>query len=92
MPCSISLRVSSLSTSVGIRFARRLIREVSPVFIDKLKLPSKKPATDYIVELYFNTVLRAVGLWIERKRDLPLEVLSKLIGRALSEGLISAVG
>lgn len=61
-------------------------------FIDKLKLPSSDPTTDYIIELYFNTVLRALGLWIERKRDLPLEVLSKLIGRALSEGLIIAVG
>lgn len=81
-----------LSPSVGIRFARRLIKEVAPVFIDKFKLPSSEPTTDYIIELYFNTVLRAIGLWIERERDLPLEVLSRLIGRALSKGLISAVG
>lgn len=69
-------------------FARRLTAEVGPVLVDKLKLPSSAPTTSYIVEMYFNTVLTAVGLWIERGRDLPLEVLSKMIGRALSEGLI----
>lgn len=77
-----------LRPSTSAHFIRRLTTEVAPILIDKLKLPPNEPTTGYIVEMYFSTVLTAVGLWIERGRDLPLEVLSKLIGRALSEGLI----
>ena len=70
-------------------FVQKLILEVSPIFMETFNLPPQNPKSKYLVEIYMQTVLAALIFWIDSKRDLPLDEISKIIGNALTSGVVN---
>ncbi len=73
------------------RFIQRLIQEISPIFMQTFNLPPENPKSKYLTEIYFQTVLSALICWLDNKRDLNLEEISKIIGNVLTSGVVTEI-
>lgn len=76
------------SDNIG-HFTEKIKREIATTFMEKFKLPADDIKSDYIFEMYFNTVISAVSCWIRNNRNLPIEEFSKFIREILTKGIMS---
>jgi len=70
------------------RFTEKLIQSVKKIFIKNFEIDEKNFFSDYIVEVYFNTVLSVINCWIKNRRNLDIGDISKFIEKILTEGII----
>lgn len=73
------------------RFAEKLAKDVRPVFMERFHLPMGNPGAEYLVDMYFATVLAALGDWVNEGRKMPVEELSRLIGGVLTHGVMTEI-
>ncbi len=73
------------------RFVEKLIAEVSPVFMEKFKLPPENPKSRMLTEIYFRTVISTLTIWINSGRPLPVEELTKFLRGVLSAGVLPSM-
>ena len=76
------------SDNIG-HFTEKIKVEIAITFKEKFKLPADDIKSDYIFEMYFNTVISAVSCWIRNSRNLPIEEFSKFIRELFTKGIMS---
>ena len=73
------------------RFVGKLIAEVSPIFMEKFKLPPENLQSKILTEIYFRTVIAAITLWINSGRALSVEDFSKFLRGVLANGVLASM-
>lgn len=73
------------------RFTEKLYSKVMPTFMERFNLQKENPADEYLVGMYFATVVTAISRWIRDGRLLPLEDLSSLLGNVLTQGVLTEI-
>lgn len=81
-----------LSPANYSHFTEKLARDVMPVFMERFHIAKEHPFADYLVNIYFSTVISAISLWIQHGRTLPLSDLSELLGNVLTNGVMDEIG
>lgn len=80
-----------LSSANSIRFVEKLLKEISPVFMETFLLPPEDSRSKYLTEIYLVTVITAVKLWLNDGRHPSAAELSKFIGEVLSHGVLPVI-
>ena len=70
------------------RFTEKLIESVKKIFIKNFEIDEEKIFSDYIVEVYFNTVFSVINCWIKNVRNLDVKEISKFISEILTSGVM----
>lgn len=81
-----------LSPANHSHFTEKLARDVMPVFMERFHIAKEHHFADYLVNIYFSTVISAISLWIQHDRTLPLSDLSELLGNVLTKGIMEEIG
>ena len=80
-----------LSPANNVRFVEKLLKEISPVFMETFRLPLEDSRSKYLTEIYLVTVISSVKLWLNDGRHPSAAELSKFIGEVLSHGVLPVI-
>ena len=80
-----------LNHSSNVRFINKLKKAFSPILFQKLNISENELLSQYIVEIYFHTILATIACWIENKRNLPTDDILNIVSNTLNKGIMSNI-
>ena len=72
-------------------FFEKLFEEVSPIFMEKFNLPTNNLKSKFLAEIYLQTVLTAVKIWIKDERKISVEEFTKFLRDILTSGILMEI-
>lgn len=66
-------------------------KAIRPIIKDYLSPELKNTQADYLIEYHFSSLIGLFQYWAERKKDLPLEDLFKLIEQTVTQGVFTVL-
>lgn len=81
-----------LNAANRAHFTDKLMTDVLPVFMKRFQISEENPHAEYLAGMYFAMVVATISHWIESGRTMPLAELTELLGRALTDGVITEIG